>query len=59
MKRTRTNHLFILSAILLAGAGNFSADAASVTVTSNPVWTDTGITLTSADTVIVHDASGS
>jgi len=35
------------------------ADAQSITVTANPLWTDTGIVLTETDGVTISDAAGS
>jgi len=45
--------IFLLSALAL-----LSAHATAVTVTSNPLWTDTGVTLTSGQTVIIHGPTG-
>jgi autotransporter adhesin len=41
------------------GTGLSPARAASITVSSNPLWTDTGITLTAQSAVTIHGASGS
>jgi len=49
----------VFSGLLLSAVATVSAAAASVTVTSNPLWTDTGVTLTVSDVVTIHDASGS
>jgi hypothetical protein len=35
-----------------------NAEASSVTVTSNPLWTNTGIFLNPSDSMTIHDASG-
>src|SRR5260221_5999322 len=40
-------------------AGLAPAGAATVTVASNPLWTDTGITLSPPGGMTLHDASGS
>ena len=54
---------FILSAVqsallVLTGVMISSADASSITVTANPIWTDTGIFLSPSDGVRIHDAIG-
>src|SRR5262249_799102 len=46
----------LAAAALLTGIA--AAHAMPVTVTSNPLWTDSGILLSSADHVRIHDAAG-
>jgi len=43
---------------LLAVTVPTSAGAATVTVSSNPLWTDTGITLGSGSRIVIHNAHG-
>lgn len=52
-------HAIVITAVLLGVASLPPLGAAPVTVTSNPLWTDTGVSLTASDTVTIHDASGS
>src|SRR5258708_7680567 len=50
--------------LLVFTSGSFfvpsaSAADATVIVTANPLWTDTGITLTPSSQAVIHDAVGS
>ena len=48
----------VLTAYGLIAISALSIAAASIKVTADPQWTDTGITLTLSDTVMLHDAIG-
>lgn len=58
--KTHIQNLFkiVLSVCMVTAVPVLPMDAASITVPGNPLWTDTGITLTLTNTVILHDAIG-